>query len=543
MSLALIKTLIHEILIQEKRRLPIENRIKEESTKILDKYVDKEGYYFHFTDDYNLQGLNVRGVWDTPMGIYVYPLVYQFYNNEKVNVPFAGDRKYIIIYKEKTSDMIKSSTYSFVDLKKDVKKLGFDESDIEKCSSKAKIPNNPMSILMYFLYADKNLEAQFSHFTATVATNRLKNLGYAGMYDDRALGVIHENEPLQAFFIGTNKCEIVDVVINPSVAKNKNKARLQQKETNLLLKKSPDEIIQEILDDSNKIFLFKNNIDALKDKLQTVDVKKQINLINKHKNDSKFKYFIYDNAFVFDDDVQIILFNSMNWDYSIAKYSNNVFKSMLFEKTENFLKFFNNFKIDENFFLDKDVQNKFIEIIKNTNLNEVNVLVSQLINVRKINDNFKQKIINVFDENQVKNYMINNPDDEETNNLFLIMCDHFSEDFQIWAFNNYDSMINLSSNVFKKIFLEDNNQITFDVYKRIIVNDKNLFLDKKIQNKIIDKLKNEKNISHITMFLKKYIIENDFKKKIFNAIKSNNHISEDYKKYFIYDYLQIEKNW
>lgn len=258
----LLRALIREILL-EKRRLPVEDRIKEESIDVLDEYVDK-GYFFHFTDDYKLQGLNVGGEFDTPLGIYVYPLISEFYKNGKVTVPFAGNRKYIIIYKQKSGGkFVRSSTYSIEDLKSDGHKLGFNDEQIEKASRIAKFESEPMSMLMCLLYStidkDGKLRSSFRKENANRATNRLRKLGYIGMFDDDGIGIIYESEPNQAFFVGSDVCEVVKIVNNPKMAKVQHELRIQDYTIKKLNNLSIERLAEEVINDPKVIKFLSNN--------------------------------------------------------------------------------------------------------------------------------------------------------------------------------------------------------------------------------------------------------------------------------------------
>jgi hypothetical protein len=207
----LLREYIRNILC-EKRRQHSEDRYKEEENK-LKSYVNK-GLFFHMTHDYHLQGVNIKSSYKTPLGIYVYPLTQnkyeQFMNNE---LPFANDRKYIIVYKPRGKLLIVSQ-YTWEDYEKDAKKLGYDEILIDKNKKNEKIiknnklsniNNDPTLSIMFFIY-----DGDFSN--SLKANRNLIKLGYAGIYDDVGKGIIHENEPEQAFFVNSKSCEIVDVI-------------------------------------------------------------------------------------------------------------------------------------------------------------------------------------------------------------------------------------------------------------------------------------------------------------------------------------------
>lgn len=197
------------LLKSSKRRGHDPDRLQTEENK-LKQYVDK-GLFFHMTNDYSLQGVNVKTEYDTPLGIYTFPLDKSFFNDILTgNLPFAEDRKYIIIYKPThPSSLLRTSKYTERQLIIDANTIGYSEEDLEEfLYGNEKIKGDPASQLMFMLYG--------GDFTKkSLANKRLGLLGYSGIYDDLGLGVIHENEPEQAVFINSSELQIVDIIKNP----------------------------------------------------------------------------------------------------------------------------------------------------------------------------------------------------------------------------------------------------------------------------------------------------------------------------------------
>jgi hypothetical protein len=209
----LLREYIRSIL-GEKRRLHDENRVQTEIDK-LKLYVDKD-LFFHMTDDYRLFGVNPHlGAFDTPVGIYTYPLTSAYFNKfMSSKLGFAQGRKYVVICKPKNiNNLIFVSKYTIDDFKNDCIKL---KTNPNKVIDKETIKNNPTSMLMRLIY--NNNANNF-----ILATKNLIKLGYDGIYDDTAEGVIHSLIPTQAFFVNSSVLTIIDVINNFIVSpKDKN---------------------------------------------------------------------------------------------------------------------------------------------------------------------------------------------------------------------------------------------------------------------------------------------------------------------------------
>lgn len=201
-----LRYLVRNVL-SEKRRFHIEDRWQENYEK-LKSYVDK-GYFFHMTDDYLLHGLNPHTEHETPFGIYTYPLTSEMFKLLMENkLPYATEREYVILYKP-IGNFVKVSQYSEEDFLKDAAKLGIHKkSNIEKIKTFSN-KQLPASWLMCAMYM-----GNFDLKNAIIVNKKLRKLGYVGIYDDIGAGVIHDNEPTQAVFVGPDVLNIVDVLKN-----------------------------------------------------------------------------------------------------------------------------------------------------------------------------------------------------------------------------------------------------------------------------------------------------------------------------------------
>jgi hypothetical protein len=187
----------------------------------LKKYVtDSPPYnYIHFSDDAEFWGVNVKTEYNTPLGIYTYPLTTERYNRIITkNIEFAGSRKFIHIYRPKTQNILYIDRYNIADLAKDISKLEnkFEPEKVKEYCTKMQTEgriNNPAGNLFYLVF-------RLSGGTGYDPQNKSKaraifvDLGYDAIHDS-GLGIIHSNEPTQAVFFASKFFEILDVIKNP----------------------------------------------------------------------------------------------------------------------------------------------------------------------------------------------------------------------------------------------------------------------------------------------------------------------------------------
>ena len=191
------------------------------SLGVLREYHGKPHHYIHFTNTMSVWenkqpvwGLYINSPFDTPLGIYGYPLVDDvMWRVENEQIWFRGEAKAIVIFKARSPHtVLELGTYTDIDLEEDLNKL----IDL--------LPNQEMMIQQ--LYDTKNKArvnhpgSQLFYIVMHLAGNKFvfntlfRKLGYSGV-NDPGLGIIHQNEPLQAFFLGTQDVDVMDVVKNP----------------------------------------------------------------------------------------------------------------------------------------------------------------------------------------------------------------------------------------------------------------------------------------------------------------------------------------
>lgn len=225
----------------EKRSHP-ELNPKISGWEALNKYKDNPSIFVSFTKLEKL-GINPQTEYDTPAGVYFYPLKaawkkYKLENKEdrplKDSFPFAAEHPFIqIVQLVNTSKCLIVSKYSYTDYERDLDKLAeyfffLNESEFssrEQAAQRAEVLKvfksvlrtkrkfvGPATQLMhgtlkYLAKELKNYPDSFVKSKVNLEKDSLfltfclrKILGYEGIIDDIGEGAIHENEPLQAVF-------------------------------------------------------------------------------------------------------------------------------------------------------------------------------------------------------------------------------------------------------------------------------------------------------------------------------------------------------
>jgi hypothetical protein len=247
--------LLEVLPLLEARRNPEQNLQMTAYQQLL-KYKDNPNVYISMTDIPKL-GLNPLSKFDTPLGIYCYPLkevwaAYDFDTHKSVKkLPYVSKATYIQVLewngKGKFMDV---ADYSETDLKEDIKQLrrimydndAHDSINIaieEAYNEHMKGGKNNNYVRAFFsicrkisltqkgeyikpqwadreskytkpketnAHYDKDAHYQKIEYANYSNTGRkwnsyLRQLGYAGLSDKQGLGVIHSHEPIQAFFL------------------------------------------------------------------------------------------------------------------------------------------------------------------------------------------------------------------------------------------------------------------------------------------------------------------------------------------------------
>lgn len=166
----------------------------------------------------NKVGINPSSTFNTPLGIYAYPLRSFWENIANDTVPFASGRPYVSLLLVKKNAKILNNNYSWNDNDQDQVKL------YKFCEEKKLVKSNKgfvrlrddayekypfesrkpvfyiWALTRYIAYLlNPNEEDSISHITKWSSIFN-KVLGYDGAIDFRGWGFIHPNEPKQAVF-------------------------------------------------------------------------------------------------------------------------------------------------------------------------------------------------------------------------------------------------------------------------------------------------------------------------------------------------------
>jgi hypothetical protein len=218
-----------EIELNEKRRNPHLNP-KEFLVSMLDRYAKEDDVYVSFTEIDKI-GLNPKSRYDTPLGIYCYPLkaaaeYYKRRDNGMIHFPFAAQAPFINILRAKPEDKILViSKYTDEDSNKDIEilrkkyeeELKKDGEDFDVLLKNASDTTNykkyPVGTIWNFM---RIISDKMSKGKASTTWNVILKtvLGYDLIVDDKAYGVIHSAERCQALFTHTGGFNLIQRVKN-----------------------------------------------------------------------------------------------------------------------------------------------------------------------------------------------------------------------------------------------------------------------------------------------------------------------------------------
>ena len=187
-------------------------------------------------------GINPKSNYNTPIGIYSYPLEYilkRAYGNGSVfgAAPFASESKYVHLFEQRSRNILDVSTYNNNDYNRDKQVLiNYFSSISDEDSVRQAIQEYERSmnwhgrdtsggkIIWFLIY---NLMARFSRTRETIEATKIlyRVLGYDAVYDRDGRGVIHENEPTQAVHFNIQTIRIVESFENRGIARDRQEAR------------------------------------------------------------------------------------------------------------------------------------------------------------------------------------------------------------------------------------------------------------------------------------------------------------------------------
>lgn len=247
----------------EETLIEIQSRVKHGYPKLdrsaqINSYA-KYGYLAHFGDlgtsnrfSPNRYTKKQKFDWNTPSGIYGYPLDLLADKVSEGNVPFPENAKRLKVYILKINQPSKLLNLESVT-----------DAELEELKQKL--------VLMFpdktkFISSSKTLKEVFflirelANFDSYEWSQILKKLGFVGIYDP-GLGLIHPNEPVQAVIFGPQFLEVVDIIAPASestlrkielLAKNKDYRNIQK-----ILDDMPGEAVAELAQTTKNVDLIK----------------------------------------------------------------------------------------------------------------------------------------------------------------------------------------------------------------------------------------------------------------------------------------------
>jgi hypothetical protein len=203
----------------------------------LEKYKSDPSVFIHYTNLEKL-GVNPQTDFETPAGIYGYPLREMWGAFTAGKIPFASERKYIQVFRV-AGRVLDVERYSESNLRADVEKLRAvverkfpkavaafwgDEKgavidkdwddEIQDCRKSAFV-GTPAGVFWYIVRrVSFRVSRAYSRKSIWVWNGLFRDLGYGGVVDRKGRGIIHKNEPLQGVFFDARAVKHIDMVVN-----------------------------------------------------------------------------------------------------------------------------------------------------------------------------------------------------------------------------------------------------------------------------------------------------------------------------------------
>lgn len=202
-----------------------EASLKDQIEELRSLATDPPQYFFSMTE-VNKLGINPQSKFNTPFGIYAYPLTPVYFENLKTgHLPFAGDRPYVNIFKLKKAPL-NLDTFGEDDLHRiTMILLTKYRSKINELSNKKQTPSIGETLSLLFQIGGRAYHpgipaSRFWNTTRELSGSPLKwngllrELGYQAIYDS-GNGIIHNNEPAQVVVLDPMGFELVSTKLNP----------------------------------------------------------------------------------------------------------------------------------------------------------------------------------------------------------------------------------------------------------------------------------------------------------------------------------------
>lgn len=279
-------------------------KIDLESLKYLEKFItsEKDPKFFFTMTSINKIGINPQSTYNTPIGIYSYPLTQEYYEKlVKNKLPFAGNQRYINLFS--ISDSVNNLSY-YDNLLSDYKKLSQIYDNIEEVAENA-----------FDTAYKRNDVSKFWNLTRILSKTPIKwnallrNLGYTNFYDPGD-GVIHTNEPTQFVVLDPRIIIPIESFENPFNKNNKIHNISIPFEANL-----KEEDINKILKSKNYSGIT-NMLQSVEQKIKPYQMAYLFNQDFKPREFYEFLRRIYKNKYLKDDErlLKFILYKTFSYD-------------------------------------------------------------------------------------------------------------------------------------------------------------------------------------------------------------------------------------
>ncbi len=217
MKLTLIQFLLTE---SDVNRMPrIKEQLDIQLRRIHEQYPDA---YVTYTELPKF-GANPKSIFNTPLGIYAYPLEYVLEGD--LEVPFAGDQPYMFIFRQLDNSRMLNLTYAKKSefqqrISKAIEQVlpgqHFDDYQIHNNGDIWKEMYNAVYRYLtkteYTYNPDDEPKGPYNTLTRKI----LMTAGYDSVLDT-GYGIIYDNEPTQAVFFNIKNLEVVDMIRNKPI--------------------------------------------------------------------------------------------------------------------------------------------------------------------------------------------------------------------------------------------------------------------------------------------------------------------------------------
>lgn len=216
-------------------------------------YAEQRNFFVSFSDIPKL-GINPKTDYNTPAGIYSYPLRQMWPAIKANTIPYAGERQYALVFQPRSSDgIVNVNTYTSVYLSRHMNLLeqkvipkivgstvvdpGFFVDFFDEAKRESKL-QTPAGWLWNITRRLAGMWARdFNGPKPTVGWNAImRALDITGVVDWQGSGLIHPNEPIQAVWFSANSLKLF------SIARNIRKGSVSRQTQLALIQKNPDNI-------------------------------------------------------------------------------------------------------------------------------------------------------------------------------------------------------------------------------------------------------------------------------------------------------------